>query len=734
MTTDLTTIEIPAFDFTAFYYPQLLEALLEFKRLNVPELTDESPQEPLIQVLRAMALVGHLNNTLVDLVANESTLPTARLVETVRNMLRLIDYEMASATPAQTDIIFELAQVLSSTVEVLDDFTQVATRGVGGEPARFYEVLDAYLVTRTDRLTKCFRVENDGGGPIYTDFTTEANDVLNPFTAWASPLGGSNLREGDSLLFGHSEAMWNEVDIDLNTDGLGIKGTWEYFDGNFSKTIPTLVTDNGSTLTLNLTDYLGVVDLRGTPIRIKLNETGAFEDRFSYFSGGANKVDTLTLLGQSSPSTTSADYTIGSPWERFKSLEDATIDALDPFDQDGKVKYDLPQSLTENWSLGTINGQEAFWMRFRITTVSAPVAPSITRIRIDTDKQFIKRNAVQGRFQSETLGSSTGAGDQSFLGSKENFIFGSDELSVNDIVWTRVDNFLTSKPTDRHYRVQLEENDRPNFIFGDGVAGAIPPGGVNNVSVTYRWGAQDDGNVGADTIVVDKSGLALVNSLYNPRPATGWAEAEGASDASLAKAKVAGPATLRVRDVALGPDDAEVLATRAAKIDSTIIGITRARAIEEGFGPKTIELVIVGAGGVLATQTQLDAVSEFFNGNQFSSPVKQKRLVHNQEATAVNYTPKPITITAVVKARGNVTAVQIGNALIRLLQPEALKDDGVSFEWEFGDSVPTSRLIYEIFKVDATIYDVDISVPASDVVLLTRELPTPGTLTITVTA
>lgn len=729
-TIDLTEIEIPTFDFAAFYYPQLLEALIVFKRLNLPELTDESPQEPLIQMIRAMALIGHLNNTLLDLVANESTLTTARLPETVRNMLRLIDYEMESATPSQVDIVMKLAQVLSSTIEILVDFTQIGTRAQGTDVSRVFEVLDAYSVTRTDRLTKCYGVEDS----TYTDYTTLANDVAGPFTPWTTPVGGSSTREGDSLLFGHSEAMWDQVDIDLNTIASGIAGVWEYYDGNYNKSQPSSVVDNGATITLNLTAYLGVTDLRGTPIRVKLNESGAYEDRYSYFSGGANKVDTLTLLGQSTPSTDAADYTVGSVWERFTNLGDTTIVSAAPLKQDGVVDFDLPQTIVENWALGAINGSTLFWMRFRITTVSTPTAPSINRLRIDLGNQFIKRLAIQGIFQTETLGSSDGSDNQSFLSSQENFIFTSDELTVNDIVWTRVTNFLSSKPTDRHYRVQLEENDQARFIFGDGVTGAIPQNGVNNIAASYRYGAQDDGNVGANTIVLDKSGLALVSSLYNPRPATGWSAAEGSTEADLAKTKVSGPATLRVRDIALGPDDVETLAVRASKIDADVIGMSRAKAIEEGFGPKTIKLVIVTAGGALATQDELDVVSEFYNGNQFSSPTKQKRLVANQEVTAVNYTPHTINITAVVKARGAVTALAIQNALIQVLQPEALKDDGVTYEWEFGDVVPTSRINHEIFKVDESIYDVDISLPVADIDMLDGELPVAGTITITVTS
>ncbi len=102
MTTPVDIL-IPNFSWSSVYYPQLLDALIAFKRLNTPELTDESPQEPTMQFLRAFALVGHLNNGLLDLVALEHTLATAQLADTVRNMLRLIGYEMAPALPARPD-------------------------------------------------------------------------------------------------------------------------------------------------------------------------------------------------------------------------------------------------------------------------------------------------------------------------------------------------------------------------------------------------------------------------------------------------------------------------------------------------------------------------------------------------------------------------------------------------------------------------------------------------------
>jgi hypothetical protein len=751
-----TQIEIPAFDFTAFYYADILEALIEFKRLNVPELTNESPQEPLIQVLRAFALVGHLNNTLTDLVANECTLPTAQLVETVRNMLRLIDFEMRSAQPAQVDIVYELAQVIFSAVEAISVDAQAATIASAGEAARFFEADAALIVTPTNKLSSCQGMEDSGNGVllpenrVFTDFTAEANDpsLGQDFAPWSTPFGGVGTdldtlpnptegREGDFMLFGHTEAMFDQVDIDLLNPMSDIIGVWEYYDGNYRKAQPNSVTNNGASLTLDLTDYLGTTKLTGTPIRVVHDPSGAFEDVFSDWDGAKNVVKTRTLLGQSTPSTTTTDYTVGSAWERFSTIVDNTLSMA----VSDKIETALPQTITENWSLGEFGGVTAFWMRFRIVEVlGGPIVPDITEIQIDEGKQYLKRLAVQGRTQSETLGSSDGTASQEFLASKTDYLDGSAEVTVSGVTWTRVDNFLASKPTDRHYRVELATDDRAKVIFGDGVEGAIPPTGVNNITIAYRYNAADDGNVGANTVRNDKTGLSLVNKLWNPRPAAGWEAAQGSDDASLARAKIEGPASLRTRDVALGPDDAETLATRASVIDAEsdnpggVIKMSRAKAIEEGFGPKTVELVVVAAGAELLTQDQLDAISEFYNGNQFVTPVRPKRFVANQEVTAVNYAQRAIDITATAYAGGAVTALQIKNALIALLQPEARKEDGVTFEWDFGGRVPASRLVHEIFSVDETIVEVDITVPvpSADILLQPRELPVAGVIQITV--
>lgn len=716
-------INVPSFDYTAFYYPQIFEALIRFKRRFLPEHTAENPQDPFMQALSAFAVVGHLNNANVDLVANENTLPTARLTETVRNMLRLIDYRLKPAAPAQVTVIFQLTGVLATSVEVLPAFARVATPADADENSRPFEVLEPVVVARTDRVGSVQAIED----AVATDRTAEAASG-GIFTPWATPAGGSILREGDSLVISHTGAQFTEISVVVDSPGAGYTGVWEYYDGNYAKATPTTVSDLGTNLSFLLTDYLGTADRRGTLVRVRLNETDAYEDAYSIFSGGYNIVAITGLLGQVVPSTDPGDYSVGSPWER---MEDDLTDGTSGLTQNGVVAFPLPETLEREWPALPFNGVTGHHFRFRICAVTTPTSPALGQIRIDTGVQFVRANAVQGQFQNdEPLGSSTGVASQRFQGSQEHFVDGSETLYVDDVQWTRVENFLSSRPTDRHYVVELTTNDRPVFIFGDGAAGAIPTPGVGNIRVEYRYGAHEDGNVAARRITQDETGLTYVSALFNPRPATGWEVAQGDTVASLEQAKLEGPASLRVKDVATSPDDMADLITRARTYDATLIAVGRAIAIEEGFGPKTVELVVVPPSGVYASIEQLAALQTFMNGDPLASPPIKKRVVANQEAVLANYVQRPINLTVAV--RGRVTETQVRAALQRILQPNVRKSDGVTYEWDMGGRVAMSRLCAEVFDIDRlAVSDVDIT--EADVNLGRRELPIAGTFTITVT-
>lgn len=714
------TIEVPSFTFSNFYYPEILESLIRYKRANLPELTDESDFEPSIQLLRAFALVGHLNNVLLDLVANESTLPTSALIETVRNMLRLIDYELSPATPSTVEVVYELAAVFAANREIVSEDAQAATRPASGETAIPFESLSTVTTTRTDQLTACF-AENEVGA--FTSHTTAANA--------GSGFVPSLNAAGRKLYWIHDSVMWNVLSIVVNTPMADVNGVFEYYDGDFSDIQPDLVTDLGSgQLRFDLTGVLGANNRAGAIVRVRLNTTGAYEDVVSTWDGSAN-VATTGYLGQTSPSLLESDYQAGSQWTELALADIAFDDETDALTTTGEVAYVVPQSELLDWQKTTINGVNGFALRWRTISSTGGTNPALGLQRIDTGKQYVIATLTQGRsVEDAPLGSSTGVANQKFAATRERFIAKSDVVTVENETWIRVQDFLSSRSQDKHYRIELGTNDKATVIFGDGVQGRIPPVGSSNISIAYRVDANVDGNVGARTITVDKTGLSFINSLFNPRQASGWAEAEGASETSLERAKIAGPASLRTKEVAITPDDLVVLTQKFVAEDGSK-PFSRATYVEEGFGPKTVMLIVVGSGGAAVPQDTLDELDLYFNGDKYAVPPVTKHFVANQEATSVNYTKRTIDITAVVTAPAS-TLTAILNRLSSVIQPEAVdEEDGTTWVWNFGASVPVSRISHEIFNASNKITDVDVSAPAADVLLDTTELPAVGIVSIT---
>ena len=853
-----STVEIPSFLFSSFYYGDILDALIEYKHQNVPEHTDESEYDPLMQLLRMHALVGHLNNCLIDLVANENTLPTSRLVETVRNMLRLIDYELRTASPAQADIIYELSKVFTSAYELINKGALVATERQAGLDPVYFERLLAVTIDPTDEFSHVFGLE----GSTYTDYTTKANSQTTPADDWTPWTGAVAAK--DAIYFGHKHIMWDKlglwfttpmagtkatgwiqfivkaniidgekfvlndgtnpavtfwfdqtgtytppggydstnirvnisgdttadqvaltaktaingvgsdlhitagaiaagklniendnfgtsgnqsvtetvVDAGFTVSGMsggldGIIGIWEYYDGEWRKTAPSEVQKDkpaAGKLLFDLTGYLGSADRTGTQIRVQVNETTAYVDVESAFGipagsgwgSSRNYVVVDSYLGQTVPSTTASDYTVGSDWEEFTDL----VDDTSMLSQDGNIAFTLPQSLTEDWKSGVVHTGTAYWIRYRVISVSGVVdLPTFQYGRLDQGKQYVLASSTQGRTKvDDTLGTSDGTAGQEFETSLDNFISGTMIPLVDAEAWAVVDNFLSSKPTDKHCTVEIGENDRATLVFGDGITGKIPDSAAV-IGAEYRYGANADGNVGSSTIEINKSGLKYINKIWNPRVAAGWSVAQGATEASLEQAKVEGPASLRTGRVAVGPDDV-ITMTKAYTDTEGASPFSRAKAFEEGFGPKTIELAVVAKGGGQASAAQLTALDEYFNGDAYAHPPVEKRLIANQKVTSINFVPKTIDITATVY--GDVEKEVIEARLAAIFQPEALRADGVSWEWEFGEEVSTSRIIHEIFEADEDITKVTLTVPASNVALQPRELPVIGTVTITV--
>lgn len=719
---------IPDFPYSSHFYPEILEDLVQYLRTNVPELTDEDPTEPHIQLIRAMSLSYHLNSTLLDLVANESFLPTAKLRASHVALLQLIDFQLAQAVPGSADVVATLSQTFTAPQTIIPNTSQFATQESAAAQEVDYEVLaDIGLTKRTDQVGTVYLFSANLN--TYTDVTAEAISPTGSF----STVGIWTPQNGDALYVGHPDVMFDEIDIVMGVDAARINGVWEYFDGNLDQTNPDSATITGGTLTITLNGLLGTTDMTGTVVRIRSAVTGHFQDLVVAFIAGTNTIVTSgvdSYLGQAAPSTTATDYIVGTAWRSLPDVVDGTTLLV----ASGALKYTLPQSVNNDWNatpvgIGVVQATN-FWIRFRIIgTTGSPTRPTITQIRIDEGKQYLLFNVVQGVSQNDNpLGSSDGTASQQFTFSAfpviddNNIVVTVSESGVPQ-VYAEVDNFLNSGAQDRHYTLLFDDDGAAIITFGDGTNGKVPPAGVNNIQAQYRTMDDIDGNVGTNTINVNKGGVSYLSNVFNPRAAAGYNIREGSTTADLARVKIAGPASLRTRMRAVSPPDVESVAQQFKATDGSK-PVARALAIEESFGPKTVECVVVGPGGNLVDATELSAIEDFFNGT--GAFEDEGVLVLNHQLTATNFTQTPINVDIILSG-GQPQAVV--TALVALLNPLALNQDG-TYTWQFGSTVPLAQLYKAIMNTTPGPTNVMFNHPTTDTALTTRALPVVGSITI----
>lgn len=126
-------------------------------------------------------------------------------------------------------------------------------------------------------------------------------------------------------------------------------------------------------------------------------------------------------------------------------------------------------------------------------------------------------------------------------------------------VWVRWEDkphFLLSQLNDRHY---VLEQARGRLYFGDGIQGKIPPISATILAKKYVTGGGLSGNVPANSINQMQAAIGGVESVFNPKPAEGGADAETPERISKR-----GPRTIRHRDRALTPGDYETMAKEAS--------------------------------------------------------------------------------------------------------------------------------------------------------------------------
>lgn len=104
-------------------------------------------------------------------------------------------------------------------------------------------------------------------------------------------------------------------------------------------------------------------------------------------------------------------------------------------------------------------------------------------------------------------------------------------VRVDDIAWQRRDTLYGAGPGERLYALASDESGRDWVQFGDGVNGARPASGNNNIRASYRQGLGLEGNVPAGRLTQLMSRPPGLKGVANPAAALGGSDPESAEQA-----------------------------------------------------------------------------------------------------------------------------------------------------------------------------------------------------------
>lgn len=157
------------------------------------------------------------------------------------------------------------------------------------------------------------------------------------------------------------------------------------------------------------------------------------------------------------------------------------------------------------------------------------------------------------------------------------------QLRVDELAWTRVDALFGAGPDAHVYQLRTELDGSTSVQFGDGVAGARLPTGIENVRVRYRKGIGIAGEVRAHALTVLQRRPPGLRAVDNPLAAEGAADPE-----TIESIRVNAPLRVLTLDRLVSLQDYEDFARAFA-------GIGKARADELWDGKRSLVHVTVAS-------------------------------------------------------------------------------------------------------------------------------------------
>lgn len=177
-------------------------------------------------------------------------------------------------------------------------------------------------------------------------------------------------------------------------------------------------------------------------------------------------------------------------------------------------------------------------------------------------------------------------------------------LRVNQVEWHETDSLVGSQPNDRVFISQTDDSARTTVTFGNGVQGARPPTGAENIAAVYRTGLGVPGNVRAGQISLLTARPLNVTAVLNPLSASGGADRE---DRDQARANV--PVALQALDRLVSIQD-------YADFSRTFAGIGKALSARLSDGSRLVVYVTIAGANDIPIDESSDLYVNLLNALQ----------------------------------------------------------------------------------------------------------------------
>lgn len=210
-------------------------------------------------------------------------------------------------------------------------------------------------------------------------------------------------------------------------------------------------------------------------------------------------------------------------------------------------------------------------------------------------------------------------------------------VTINDEIWTRVDDFSESVPISKHYRLDYNNDYTAKIVFGNGVYGAIPENFP--IYAQYAVGGGVDTNINTPNVInVYSGGAEKIEGVCNSTSMNGGTDQE-----SIESAKILAPASLKTRDRFVTVDDGLMLIYRT--------GLSSIACIQSNYyGSLSCRVqCVANGGGNLSEQNKL----------YIQQYLKDRSVLGSMDVRVVNTVFLPQSLTLNVSLNTGYTLQQI---------------------------------------------------------------------------